>query len=416
MATIGERLRNGWNAFIRNKDPAETYSPGGEISYTHPDRVRLTMGNERTIIASIYERIAIDVASISIKHVRVNENDQYIETINSALNDILSFEANIDQTSRDFIEDIVISLFDEGCIAIVPVDTDVDPIDHSSFEILSARVAKILCWYPDAVRVRIYNDRTGRKEELTLPKKSVAIINNPFYSVMNEQNSTLKRLNRKLALLDITDNRNSSGKLDLIIQLPYVIKSQTRKEQAEMRRKEIETQLASSKYGIAYTDGTEHITQLNRAVENNLLSQVQYLTQLLYSQLGITEQIMNGTASEEEMLNYYNRTVEPVLSAIVDEFKRKFLTKTARTQRQSIAFFRDPFKLVPINSIADIADKFTRNEIFTSNEVRGIMGFKPSSDPRADQLLNKNINHAAKNVQTKSDNTNNQSDDELNES
>jgi hypothetical protein len=356
-----------------------------------PDRVRLTVGNERSIIASIYNRITIDVSSMIIKHVRLDQNGRYIETINSGLNEALTTSANIDQTGRALIQDVVLSMFDEGCVAIVPVDTTINPNISGAFDIQTLRVGKILEWYPAHIRVRVYNEKTGQKEELTIQKSAVSIIENPLYTVMNEPNSTLKRLIRKLNILDAIDEQTGSGKLDLIIQLPYVIKSQARRDQAEARRQDIETQLSGSKYGIAYTDGTEKITQLNRPVENNLMTQITYLTSMLLSQLGITENLFNGTADEKEMLNYYNRTIEPILSSITEEMKRKFLTKTARTQNQSVVYFREPFKLVPVKDIAEIADKFTRNEILSSNEIRSVMGFKPSNDPGADELRNKNI-------------------------
>lgn len=388
--TLGSRLRHAWNAF-RNRDPTEQFKDIGAGYYYRPDRVRLTRGNERSIVTSIYNRIAIDVASIDIKHCRLDDNDRFVSEIDSNLNSCLTLEANIDQTARAFRQDIVMSMFDEGCVAIVPVDTTLNPNKTNSYDILSMRTGKILEWYPQHVKVRVYNEKTGKKEDITVPKSTVGIIENPLYSIINEPNSTMQRLIRKLSLLDITDEQTASGKLDLIIQLPYVIKTEARRQQAENRRKDIEMQLASSKYGIAYTDGTEHITQLNRSVENNLLKQIESLTSTLYSQLGITQAILDGTADEKTMLNYNNRTIEPIVSAIVDEMKRKFLTKTARSQKQTILFFRDPFKLVPVNDIAEIADKFTRNEITTSNEIRQIIGLKPSDDPKADQLINSNI-------------------------
>ena len=388
--TLGSRLRHAWNAF-RNRDPTEQFKDIGESYYYRPDRVRLTRGNERSIVTSIYNRIAIDVASIDIKHCRLDDNERFVSEIDSNLNSCLTLEANIDQTARAFRQDIVMSMFDEGCVAIVPVDTTLDPNKTNSYDILSMRTGKILEWYPQHVKVRVYNEKTGRKEDITVPKSTVGIIENPLYSIINEPNSTMQRLIRKLSLLDITDEQTASGKLDLIIQLPYVIKTEARRQQAENRRKDIEMQLASSKYGIAYTDGTERITQLNRSVENNLLKQIESLTSTLYSQLGITQAILDGTADEKTMLNYNNRTIEPIVSAIVDEMKRKFLTKTARSQKQTILFFRDPFKLVPVNDIAEIADKFTRNEITTSNEIRQIIGLKPSDDPKADKLINSNI-------------------------
>lgn len=388
--TVTTRLKHAWNAFL-NRDPTITSNNYSSGSYYRPDRVRLTRGNERSIITSIFNRIALDVAAININHCRLDNDDRFKEIINSSLNDCLSLEANIDQTSRAFIQDAIMSMFDEGCIALVPVDTSENPKDTNSYDILTLRTGKIITWYPNYVRVEVYNDRTGNKEEITIHKSKVAIVENPLYAVMNEPNSTLKRLMRKLVLLDTVDEQASSGKLDLIIQLPYVVKSQARKEQANQRRQDIEDQLKGSKYGIAYTDGTEKITQLNRPVENNLMKQIEYLTSMLYSQLGITQAIMDGTADEKTMLNYYTRTIEPIISAIVDEMKRKFLTKTARSQKQTIMFFRDPFKLVPVNDLAEISDKFTRNEILTSNEIRQIVGRKPSNDPKADKLINSNI-------------------------
>lgn len=387
-----DRLQHGWNAFMSRAPTGSYYDIGQSYSY-RPDRVVFTRGNERSIITSVYNRIALDVSAINIKHCRLDNNDRYMSVIDSGLNSCLNLEANIDQTGRAFIQDIVMSMLDEGCVAIVPVDTSIDPKVSSSYDILSMRTGKILDWYPEHVKVRLYNERTGNKEEIIVPKKTVAIIENPLYAVTNAPNSTMQRLIRKLSLLDVTDEKTASGKLDLIIQLPYVIKTEARRQQAETRRKDIEMQLAGSKYGIAYTDGTEKITQLNRSVENNLMSQIEYLTSMLYSQLGITQSILDGSADEKTMLNYHNRTIEPIVSAIVDEMKRKFLTKTARLQQQSILFFRDPFKLVPLNDIAEIGDKFTRNEIMTSNEIRQIIGMTPSNDPKADQLVNSNLNH-----------------------
>lgn len=387
--TIGSRIKHAWNAF-RNREPTVNYNYG-DSSYYRPDRVRLTRGNERSIVSSVFNRIALDVAAIDIKHCRLDENDRYKEDMVSSLNNCLNLEANLDQTHRAFIQDVVMSMFDEGCVALVPVDTIGDPTVSGSYDIETMRTGKIITWYPKHVKVEIYNERIGRKQEITLPKSIVSIVENPLYAVMNEPNSTLQRLMRKLSLLDIVDEQTSSGKLDLIIQLPYIVKTDARKNQAEERRQTIERQLAGSKYGIAYTDGTEKITQLNRPVENNLLKQIEYLTSILFSQLGITQSILDGTADEATMLNYYSRTIEPIVSAIVDEMKRKFLTKTARSQKQSIEYFRDPFKLVPVNNLAEIADKFTRNEIMTSNEFRQIVGLKPSSDPKADQLVNSNI-------------------------
>ena len=395
------RFQNAWNAF-RNKDPSNgSYFSYGESSSIRPDRPRLIRGSERSIINSIINRISIDASSIDIKHVRLDENQRYTEDVNSGLNNCLRLEANLDQTSRAFFQDVVTSMLDEGCVAVIPVDTSIDPRNTDSYDILSLRTGKILEWYPKHVRVQVYNERTGRKEEIVVEKRTTAIIENPMYSVMNEYNSTMQRLIRKLALLDITDESTASGKMDLIIQLPYTVKTETRKAQAESRKKDIEMQLATSKYGIAYIDSTEKITQLNRSVENNLMKHVEYLTSMLYSQLGLTAEVMNGTADEQTMLNYNNRTIEPILSAIVDEFKRKFLTKTARTQSQSIEFFRDPFRLVPVNNIAEIADKFTRNEIMTSNEIRQIVGMKPSKDPKADELRNKNLSQSNADIAAK---------------
>ena len=387
-----QRLQHSWNAFM-NKDPTSNYQNYGMSYSSRPDRPRLTRGNEKTIITSVYNRIALDVAAIDIRHCKLDENGRFLENVNSGLNDCLTLEANIDQTGRAFIQDAVLSMLDEGVVALVPVDTSINPNDTNSYNILSMRTAKIIQWYPAYVRVQLYNDRTGNKEELTLPKKSVAIIENPLYAVINEPNSTMQRLIRKLSLLDIVDEQTSSGKLDLIIQLPYTIKSEARREQAERKRKDIADQLSGSQYGIAYIDSTEKVTQLNRSLDNNLMKQVEYLTTMLFSQLGITQAILEGTADEQAMLNYTNRTIEPIISAITDELKRKFLTKTARSQSQTITFFRDPFKLVPVNNIADIADKFTRNEIMTSNEIRQIVGLRPSKDPKADQLINSNLNH-----------------------
>lgn len=391
--SIGERLQHAWNAFL-SRDPTPDYREYG-MSYSYrPDRPRLTRGNERSIITSVINRIAMDAASIEIRHVQLDENDRYIGTIKSGLDDCLTIEANIDQTGRAFRQDVFVSMMDEGCVAIVPVDTDRDPDITGSFKIETIRTGKILEWRPNTVKVRVYNDRTGQPQDIVVPKKTVGIVENPLYAVMNEPSSTLQRLVRKLNLLDAIDEQSGSGKLDLIIQLPYVIKTEARRQQADKRRSDIESQLSGSKYGIAYTDGTERITQLNRPVENNLMKQVEFLTSTLYSQLGITQSIMDGTADEKTMINYDNRTVEPFVSAVVDELKRKFLTKTARTQRQSVMFFRDPFKLVPVTELATIADTFTRNEIMSSNEVRHIIGLKPSSDPSADQLRNKNLSQS----------------------
>lgn len=391
MPTFRDRLQHAWNAFT-GRDPTRSSFDYGPSYSTRPDRVRMTRGNERSIITSVYNRISLDVSQITIQHARLDDGGRFLFAEKSGLNECLTLSANEDQTARAFFQDVVMSMFDEGCVAIVPTDTTINPNVSNSFDITKIRTGKIIQWYPHNVKLSVYNENTGKKEEITLPKSAVAIIENPFYSVMNEPNSTMQRLIRKLNLLDVVDEQSSAGKLDLIIQLPYVIKTEARKQQAEQRRKDIEMQLAGSKYGIAYTDGTEHITQLNRSVENNLMSQIEYLTSMLYSQLGLTTEIMNGTADEKTMLNYYNRTIEPILSAITDEMKRKFLTKTARTQKQTITFFRDPFKLVPVNDIAEIADKFTRNEIMSSNEIRQIVGMKPVQDPKADELRNKNLN------------------------
>jgi hypothetical protein len=391
--SLGSRVQSAWNAFF-NKDPTTDISNTIDIGAgyaSRPDRVKFTRGNEKSIVTAVFNRIALDASAISIEHVRLDDNGRYIYSMDSKLNNCLTLEANIDQTGRALMQDVVMSMLDEGCVAIVPTDTTYNPNDTESYDIAELRVGKIITWYPNMVRVRVYNERTGKKEDITLPKKLVAIIENPLYAVVNEPNSTLKRLVYKMNLLDVLDERNSSGKLDLIIQLPYIVKTEARKQQAENRRKSIEDQLVGSKYGIAYTDGTERITQLNRPVENNLSSQVNDLTSMLYSQLGITDTILNGTADEKTMMNYYSRTIEPILSAITLEMKRKFLTKTARSQKQSIVFFKDPFKLVPVSDIASIADTFTRNEIMTSNEVRQIIGMKPSNDPSADELRNKNL-------------------------
>ena len=396
------RIQRGWNAF-RNRDPTTDYRDYGESYYYRPDRPMFTRGNERSIATSVYNRIALDASSIVIQHVRLDKNSRFSSVIDSGLNNCLNLDANLDQTGRAFLQDVVMSMLDEGCVALIPVITDVDPDDTSSYEILSMRTGRIIEWRPAHVKVRVYNELTGRKEDLILPKSTVAIVENPLYAVINEPNSTMQRLIRKLSLLDVTDEQTASGKLDLIIQLPYVIKTPARQQQAEDRRKAIEMQLASSKYGIAYTDGTERITQLNRPAENNLMKQIEYLTNLLYSQLGITQTIMDGTADDKTMLNYYSRTIEPIVSAIVDELKRKFLTKTARSQGQSIMFFRDPFKLVPVNDLAELADKFTRNEIMTSNEIRQIVGMKPSDDPKADELKNSNIAESKQEAQEQLD-------------
>lgn len=388
--TISSRIKHAWNAFL-NKDPTPRYSDYGNGSFHRPDRPRLTGGNERTIVTSIINRIALDVAALDFNHCRLDSEDRFKEIIPSRLNNCLSLDSNIDQTCRAFIQDVVMSMLNEGCVAIVPVDTTEDPFKTNSYDILTMRTGKIVAWYPTKVRILVYNDRTGKKEEITMNKRDVAIIENPFYAVMNEPNSTYQRLTRKLKLLDVIDEQTSSGKLDLIIQLPYVIKTDARRKQADDRRKDIESQLSGSKYGIAYTDGTEKITQLNRPVENNLMKQIEFLTSMLYSQLGTTQSVMDGTADEQTMLNHNNRTIGPIAESISVEMNRKFLSVTARTQKQKILYFRDPFKLVPINNIAEIADKFTRNEILTSNEIRQIIGRKPSNDPKADQLVNSNI-------------------------
>ena len=386
--SFGDRLRHAWNAF-NGRDPTPTR--GGTVSFYRPDRPRFTRGNERSIVTSIYNRIGMDVASLTFNHVRLDDSGRYKANIESGLNNCLTLAANKDQTGRAFIQDVVMSMLDEGCVAIVPVDTTLNPKVTGSYDIESMRVGKVIEWYPDSVQVRLYNDRKGEKEEITLPKSMVAIVENPLFSVMNEPNSTLQRLIRKLNLLDIVDEQSIAGKIELIIQLPYVIKSEARRTQAEQRRKQIEEQLAGSKYGIAYADGTERITQLNRSVENNLLKTIEYLTNMLYGQLGLSQAVMDGTADEKQMLNYNNRTIEPIASAIVDAMRWKFLTKTARSQGQSVMFFRDPFRLVPVENIAEIADKFTRNEIMSSNEFRQVIGMKPSDDPKADELRNANI-------------------------
>ena len=388
--SVGSRFKNAWNAF-RNREPTKVFQDIGYGYSYRPDRFRLTRGNERSIVTSVYNRIALDVAAIDIRHVQLDAEGQFCDVVQSGLNNCLSTEANLDQTGRAFIQDAVMSMMDEGCIAIVPVDTDDDPDDTTGYQILSMRVGRIRDWYPKHIRVELYNEETGRKQDIVVPKSTVEIVENPLYAVINEPNSTMQRLIRKLNLLDAVDEQSSSGKLDLIIQLPYVIKTEARRKQAEKRRKDIEQQLAGSKYGIAYTDGTERITQLNRSLENNLMKQIEYLTSMLYSQLGITQSILDGTADDKTMLNYYNRTIEPIIAAIVDEMKRKFLSKTARSQNKSIKFFRDPFKLVPVADLAEISDKFTRNEIATSNEIRQVIGWKPSDDPKADELRNSNL-------------------------
>ena len=407
-----DRIKHSWNAFL-NRDPTYSYRDLGGPSYGYrPDRMRFTRGNERSIVTSVYNRIALDAASIDIMHVQLDKDGRFESIRESALNECLTRNANIDQTGRAFIQDVVMSMLDEGCVAIVPVDTTFNPDITNSYDINTMRTAKIVEWYPAHVKVNLYNDRTGRKEDLILPKKTVAIIENPLYAVINEPNSTMQRLIRKLNLLDVIDEQSGSGKLDLIIQLPYVIKTDARRQQAEQRRKDIEMQLSGSKYGIAYTDGTERITQLNRSVDNNLMKQIEYLTSMLYSQLGITQAILDGSADDKTMLNYYNRTIEPIVSAIVDEIQRKFLTKTAITQKQAIAYFRDPFRLVPVNEIAEIADKFTRNEIMTSNEIRQIVGMKPSKDPNADELRNKNLSESNEMIKEKQSDNNNLEDNQ----
>lgn len=391
------RMRSAWGAFL-GRDPTFSYGQG---SYIRPDRPRFSSGNERSTVTSIYNRFAMDTASYAMQHVRLDKDGRYLETIDSDFNRCLNLSANIDQTGRALMQDIVISMMDEGVVAVVPVEVDRDPIENESFKIYTLRTAKIIQWYPQDVQVRLYDDRDGRQKDITLPKSSVAIIENPWYAVVNEPNSTMQRLIHKLGLLDFLDDQNSSGKMDLIIQLPYMVKNEVKKAEAEKRRKDIEMQLVGSKYGIAYIDGTERITQLNRAVDNNLMSQIESLTSTLYSQLGINQAILDGTADEATMLNYYNRTIEPILSAIADEFKRKFLTQTARSQGQSVKFFRDPFKLVPVSTIAELADKMTRNEIMTGNEIRQSVGLKPSKDPSADELRNKNLSEPKTNIENK---------------
>lgn len=386
------RFRNAWNAFL-GRDPTDKYLEYGLYggSYQRPDRTQLSYGNDKSIVTAIYNRIALDVSQISVRHVNVDENNQYLETRKSTLNDCLTLSANLDQTGKAFMQDIVMSMFDEGCVAVVPTDTDTSPKNTDGFDIYSMRTGKVVEWFPHHVKVEVYNENTGKKEKILVEKRTTAIIENPFYAIMNEPNSVLRRLIRKLVLLDAVDEQSSAGKLDLIIQLPYTIKGETRRKQAEERRDNIEKQLAGSKYGIAYADATERITQLNRPIENNLMKQIEYLTNLLYGQLGISETILNGTADEQTMLNYFSSTIEPILSAIVDEFKRKFLSKTARTQGQSIMYFREPFKLAPVKNIAEVAEKLITNRVLTSNEVRGVLGYKPSEDAEADKLLNPNI-------------------------
>lgn len=393
--TFGTKLKHAWNAFF-NRDPTEQHTQEGisaqHGSYQRPDRRYIPRANEQSIVTSVYNRIAMDAAAIQIKHVRLDANGRFIDIIDSGLNNCLNLEANVDQTGRAFIQDVAMSVMDEGCVAIIPTDATISPNLSGSYEIEKVRTGKIIEWFPTQIKVNVYNEKTGRREDIFISKTSACIIENPLYSIMNEPNSTMQRLIRKLRLLDIVDEQSSAGKLDLIIQLPYTIKTEARRQQANQRKEDIEQQLAGSKYGIAYTDGTEKVTQLNRPIENNLMSQVEYLTTMLYSQLGITQAVLDGTADEKTMLNYYNRTIEPIVSAIVDEMKRKFLTKTARTQKQSILFFRDPFRLVPVNDLSEMADKFTRNEIMSTNEIRQIIGMKPSTDPDADALRNKNIN------------------------
>lgn len=399
--TFGERLKHAWNAF-QSRSPTYQYKDLGVSSSYRPDRVRLTRGNERSIVTAIYNRIALDVAATSIRHVNLDpETGRYLEDRRTGLNNCLTLEANKDQTARSFIQDIVISMFDEGCVAVIPIDTDDDPERVNSYDIFSMRVGRILDWYPDHIRVEAYNDRTGKREQKLAPKKMVAIVENPLYAVMNEPNSTLQRLLRKLVLLDTVDDRNSSGKLDMIIQLPYSTHAQIKKEQAEERRKQVEEQLTNSKYGVAYIDSMEKIIQLNRPLENNLMTQVEYLTSMLYSQLGLTQEIMNGSADDRAMVNYRNRTIEPILSAITDEMTRKFLTKTARTQGQAVTFFHDPFKLITVEQLADLSDKLIRGEIATPNEMRQVAGMKPSNDPKSDELRNRNLNESKKELADK---------------
>ena len=400
--TFGSRLKHAWNAFL-NRDPTNMHSNLGVGSSIRPDRVRLSRGNERSIVTSLYNRIAMDTAAINIKHIRLDDNGRYVEDILSGLNECLTIEANVDQTGRALVQDIVMSMLDEGCVAVVPIDTTTNPRLVNSYDINSLRTGKIIDWYPNDVKINIYNEKQGKREDIILPKKMVAIIENPLFAILNEPNSTLQRLIRKLNLLDYVDEQSGSGKLDLIIQLPYTIKNELRQAQADKRRDDIEEQLYNKKYGVAYIDSTEKIVQLNRPIDNNLMKQVEYLTNMLYSQLGITQAILDGTADEKTMLNYYNRTIEPIISAIVDEMKRKFLTKTARTQGQSISFFKNAFSLVPMSELATMADSYTRNEIMTSNEVRQLMGMKPSSDPTADELRNKNLSKSNADIEADSD-------------
>lgn len=397
--SISSRLKHAWNAFQMNRNPTYTNNYYGSSSSTRPDRMRFSRGNERSMVTSIYNRIALDVSQLSFEHVQLDKDGRYSETKTTGLNTCLTLEANLDQTSRAFFQDAALSMFDEGSIALVPIDTNLDPNITGGYDIESIRVGQILTWYPKHIKVRLYNEQTGIKEDRIIPKSIAAIIENPFYTVMNQSNSTMQRLIRKLSLLDAIDEQSASGKLDLIIQLPYTVKSNLRKQQAEERRKAVEDQLYDSKYGIAYIDSTERVIQLNRPVENNLMSQIEYLQNLLYSQLGITQSILDGSADDKTMLNYYNRIVEPIAAAFVDEMRRKFLTKTARTQGQSIMFFRDPFKLVPVNELAEISDKLTRNEIASSNEMRQTIGWKPSKDPKADELRNKNLNQPESELQ-----------------
>lgn len=399
--SIGSRLRRAWNAFVNNRDPTITPHEYGIGYWNRPDRRRFSSGKERTIINAILNRIAMDAAIVDIRHVRLDDDNRYKEDIEDGLNNCLTLEANLDQTGRAMRQDAFLSMLDEGLIAVVPVETTKDPNLSESYDILQLRIGKVIEWFPQHVRVRVYNERTGQPEDIFLTKHQVALVENPFYAVMNEPNSILQRLIRKLNLLDAVDEQVSSGKLDLIIQLPYVVKNDIKQKQAETRRQAVEDQLRGSQYGIAYIDGTERVIQLNRPVENNLLKTVEYFTSMLYSQLGITQGIMDGTADEKTMLNYNKRVIEPIVSALVDEMKRKFLSKTARTQKQSIMFFNDPFRLVPTNDIAEIADKFTRNEIATSNEIRQAIGMKPSSDPKADELRNSNLNHPDEKIQIK---------------
>jgi hypothetical protein len=400
MPSLSTKLQHAWNAFKGNEEQQIRYVYNEQMTTVRPDRLRLNYGNEQTIITPIYNRIATDCAKVDIRHVRLDENGRFVSEVNSGLNNCLSIEANRDQTGRAFVQDIIMTMIDEGVAAVVPTDTSINP-STGSYEILEMRVGKVLEWMPHYVKVRLYNENTGNKEDIIVSKSTTALIENPFYAVMNAPNSTFKRLTRKLSILDQVDEQSGAGKLDLLISLPYIVKTEARRKQAEERRKDIEMQLAGSKYGIAYVDSTEKVTQLNRSLDNNIMSQVEYLTKLGYSQLGITEEILNGSASEEVMQNYYDRTIEVFLSAVAEEFKRKFLTKTARSQKQSIQFFRDPFKLVPVSKLADIADTFTRNEILTGNEIRQIVGMKPSADPSADELRNKNLNQSDEQMQNK---------------